>query len=124
MLHWSMVDQMASSKLLVASIKVAHCPLLYLIVVESLKKLQTLQNNGELKGLRIARGVKNANHAQFTDDTILLVGASVIIVERFREVISIFLKASDGKVNALKTKIYGWNCPKRTMVRIAKTLGN
>ena len=49
--------------------------------------------------------------------------ASIIIVERFKGFISIFLKASDGKINALKTKIYGWNCPERTMSRIAKTLG-
>ena len=66
-----------------------------------------MQNNGELRGLKIARGVKNANHAQYADDTILLGGASIIIAERFREVISTFLKASDGKVNAVKTKIYG-----------------
>ena len=83
-------------------------PLLYLIVVESLsKKLQAMQNNGDLRGLKIARGVKNANHAQYADDTILLGGASVIIAERLREVIYTFLKASDGKVNADKTKIYG-----------------
>ena len=60
-----------------------------------------------IRALKIARGVKNANHAQFIDDTILLGGASVIIAKRFREVISTFLKASDGKVNVVKTKIYG-----------------
>ena len=47
----------------------------------------------------------------------------MIIVERFKEVISTFLKAYDGKVNAAKTKIYGWNCPARTMAKIARTLG-
>ena len=66
-----------------------------------------MQNNGDLRGIKIARGVKNANHAQYANDTILLDGASVIIVERFKEVINTFLKASDGKVNAIKTKIYG-----------------
>ena len=60
-------------------------PLLYLIVAESLrKKLQALQNNGQLRGLKIARGVKNAIHAQYVDDTILLGGSSIIIVERFK----------------------------------------
>ena len=82
-----------------------------------------MQNNGELRALKIARGVKNANHAQFVDETILLGGASVIIAEIFREVISTFLKASDGKVNAAKTKIYGWNCPVRRMARIGRMLG-
>ena len=86
-------------------------------------KLQSLQNNGELKGLKIAKGVKDTNHAQYADDKILLGWASVTIAERFRESLSIFLKASDGKVNALKTKIYGWNFPKRTMAMIIRTLG-
>ena len=99
-------------------------PLLYLIIAESLsKKIQDMQNNGELRGLKIARGVKNANHAQYADDTILLGGSSIIIAERFREVISTFLKASYGKMNSVKSKIYGWNCPARTMARIAKMLG-
>ena len=35
----------------------------------------------------------------------------------------LFLKASDGKVNTVKTKIYGWNCPARTMATIARMLG-
>ena len=87
------------------------------------KKLQALQNNGELRGLQISKGVKNPNHSQFADDTIRLGGASIIIVERFKEVISTFLKASDGKVNATKTKIYGWNCPAGTMATIARMLG-
>ena len=87
------------------------------------KKLQTLQNNGEIRGLEIAKGVKNANHAQYADGTILLGGASVIITQRFKEAISIFLKASDGKANDVKTKIYGWNCPARTAATIARTLG-
>ena len=87
------------------------------------KKLQDLQINGELRGLKIAKGVKNANHAQYVDDTIILGGSSVIIAEIFKEVISMFLKAYDGKVNAVKTKIYGWNYVAITMATIARTLG-
>ena len=68
-----------------------------------------MQTNGELRGLKIARGVKNANHSQFVDDTILLGGAFVIIAERFKKVISTFVKASDGKVSVVKSKIYVWN---------------
>ena len=73
-------------------------PFLYLIVAESFsRKLQDMQTNRELRGLKIARGVKNANHSQFADDTILLGGPSVIIAERFRKVISTSFKASMGK---------------------------
>ena len=39
-------------------------PFLYLFVAESMSmKLQKLQESGELKGLKIARGVKAVNHA-------------------------------------------------------------
>ena len=99
-------------------------PLLFMLLVESLsRKLQALQENGKLKGLKFTKGTKAATHAQFADDTILLGGDSTVIAERFNEVMSSFLKASYGKINALKTKIYGWNYPKRTMARIARTLG-
>ena len=55
-------------------------PLLFLLVVDSLSnKLQALQENGKLKGLKIARGTKVATHAQFADDTIMLGGASKVI---------------------------------------------
>ena len=72
-------------------------------------KLQQQQDNGDLKGLKIPRGVISANHAQFANDTILLAGMSTVIEKRFKRVLSIFLKASDGKVNASKSKFYGWN---------------
>ena len=46
-----------------------------------------------------------------------------MIAERFNEVLSSFLKASDGKVNSIKSKVYGWNCPPRSLERIARVLG-
>ena len=72
-------------------------------------KLQQQQDNGDLKGLKIPRGVISANHAQFADDTILLGGHVYGHKKRFKRVLSIFLKASDGKINASKSKFYGWN---------------
>ena len=73
-------------------------PFLYLIVAESFtRKLQDMQTNGELRGLKISKGVKNENHSQFADDTILLGGASVIIAEIFRKFISTFVKVQTGK---------------------------
>ena len=87
-------------------------PFLYLLVVEAMsRKLQFKQESRELKGMKIARGVKASNHAQFVDDTILLGGASVIIVRRFNSVLSTFLKATNGKINSIKSKVYSWNLP-------------
>ena len=36
---------------------------------------------------------------------------------------STFLKATDGKINSIKSKVYGWNCPLGTLAKIARTLG-
>ena len=73
--------------------------------------------------MKIARGFRPANHAQFINDTIFLVGMSTVIVERFKRVVSAFLRASDCKIDASKSKDYGWNCPHRTMARISRILG-
>ena len=73
--------------------------------------------------MKIARGVRAPNHAQFADDTILLEGTSMIIAERFRRVLSTFLKASYGKINATKSKAYGWNCLPGNMEKISQILG-
>ena len=37
--------------------------------------------------------------------------------------LSTFLKATDGKVNSTKSKVYGWNYPPRTLEKIARTVG-
>ena len=71
-------------------------------------KLQQQQDNGDLKGLKIPRGVISANHAQF---------------QGVKRVLSIFLKSLDGKVNASKSKFYGWNWLPGTMARISRILG-
>ena len=67
--------------------------------------------------------MKDANHAQFADDTIMLGGASTTIAKRFKCALSTFLKATDGKVNSTKSKVYGWNCTLKTLVNIARALG-
>ena len=87
------------------------------------RKLKHMQDSGELKGLKIARGVRAVSDTQFADDAILLGGESTIIAERFKGTLCVFLKAYDDKVNSAKTKIYGWNCPPGTLARIGRTLG-
>ena len=82
-----------------------------------------MQENGELKDLKIARGVKDATHSQFVDDSIMLGVASTLNEERFKEVLSSFLKASDGNANSIKYNVYGWNCAPRMLTRIARVLG-
>ena len=87
------------------------------------RRLQDLQESSDLKGSKIDRGVKATNHAQFVDDTIMLGGASTTIANKFKCALSTFLKATDGKVNSTKSKVYGWNCPPGALEKIARTLG-
>ena len=99
-------------------------PFLYLLVATAMsRKLQHLQECEDLKGLNIAKGVKSTNHAQFFHDTILLGGSSISISRRFKSSLSTFLKATDGKVNSTKSKVYSWKCPSGTLEKIARTLG-
>ena len=42
-------------------------------------KLQQQQDNGNLKGLKIAKGFRSANHYQFANETILVGGMSTLI---------------------------------------------
>ena len=46
-----------------------------------------------------------------------------MIAERFNKTLSFFLKASNSKVNIKKSKVYDWNFPPRTLVRIVRILG-
>ena len=55
-------------------------PLLYAIQASVLSfQLDSTRHDQDLPGIKMARGIKDINHAQFVDDTILLGGASNII---------------------------------------------
>jgi hypothetical protein len=58
----------------------------------------------------MVRGVKSINHSQFTDDTLLLGGASVTIAKRFKDNLDLFTQASRGLINHLKSQIYAMEC--------------
>jgi len=64
------------------------CPLshlLYAIQASMLSfQLEHCPSQHELMGIKIARGVKDINHAQFVDDTLLLGGDSTIIARKFK----------------------------------------
>ena len=57
-------------------------PLLYAIQASMLSlQLEKDKKDQELIGIRLARGTKDINHAQFVDDTLLLGGASLHIAK-------------------------------------------
>jgi hypothetical protein len=49
----------------------------------------------EIVGLCIVRGVKNINHSLFTDDTLLLGAASMLIASRFKGVLDEFFLSQE-----------------------------
>ena len=60
-------------------------PLLYAIQASVLSfQLEAARQDQDLPGIQMARGIKDINHAQFADDTLLLGGASTIIARRFK----------------------------------------
>lgn len=91
------------------------CPLsllLYIITAKVVrKKLENEMLVGNLPSLQIARGVRNLNHSQFVDDTLLLGGASMLIATKFKKKLELdsFLDASRVVVNHRKCQIMGWN---------------
>jgi hypothetical protein len=79
-------------------------------MAESLsRKLEQERLEGSIQGINITRGVREINHSQFVDDTLLRGATSTIIAKRFKKVLDSFLNASRGKVNNAKSHIYGWN---------------
>lgn len=77
----------------------------------------------DLMGLRIARGVKNINHALFANDTLLLGAASLSSTSKFKAALDEFSMAFGSVVNKNKSHIYSWNTPPRLLSAISRCLG-
>eukprot|EP00253_Pinus_taeda_P013957 PITA_13957 len=103
------------------------CPLspyLFILMAESLSKaLDYNRRIGLITGIQFEQGTKNINHSQFADDTLLMGGASNTIARRFKKILDQFMDYSGGKVNQVKSCIYGWNATTHTIHSIANILG-
>jgi hypothetical protein len=98
-------------------------PLLYAIQASVLSfQLEHSQNHNNLHGLRIAPGVKDINHAQFADDTLLMGGASLQTTRKFKAELETFTEISGSVISYTKSKIYGWNVMPNEMLGIARIL--
>jgi hypothetical protein len=99
-------------------------PLLYAIQASVLSyQLGNAQVHKNLQGLRIVQGVKDINHAQFADDTLLLGGESPIIAKKFKEELDAYAAASGSEISQAKSNIYGWNITPNEMLGITRALG-
>jgi ribonuclease HI len=99
-------------------------PLLYAIQASVLSyQLENARICSNLKGLKIAQGVKEINHAQFADDTLLLGGASRLVAKRYKEELDAYAAVSGSEISQTKSKIYSWNITPNEMREISRILG-
>lgn len=76
-----------------------------------------------ITGIKFDNSVKNMNHSQFINDTLLMGGASSIIAQRFKTVLEKFILYFGGLINHQKGCIYGWNANNQTIHSIANIFG-
>lgn len=98
-------------------------PLLYAIQASVLSfQLDHNLHSQILPGLRMVHQVKDINHAQFADDTLLLGGASIISANSFKKELDSYREVSGSKINYSKSIVYSWNCSARELSDIARIL--
>jgi len=71
------------------------------------KALDFSQRVGLITGIKFGDRVKNINHSQFSDDSLLIGGASTTIAKHSKSLLDKYMSYSGGMVNNLKSYIYG-----------------
>eukprot|EP00253_Pinus_taeda_P003328 PITA_03328 len=103
------------------------CPLspyLFILMADSISRaLDYNRRVGLISGIKYGNGVKNINHSQFADDTLLIGGASTTIAKRFKALLDKFMEFSGGEINYQKSCIYSWNISTQTAHSIANIFG-
>eukprot|EP00253_Pinus_taeda_P021837 PITA_21837 len=98
-------------------------PLLYAIQASVISfQLDHNQQTQILPGLRMVHQVKDINHAQSADDTLLLGGASINFAKSFKKELDSYREVSGSKINFIKSTIYSWNCSVKELSDITRIL--
>ena len=83
-------------------------PVLFIIQASVLSfQLNRRLQNRSLSGIRIVQNVKEVNHAQFADDTLLLGAANLHNARKFKTELDIYRRCSGSEINYNKSKIFG-----------------
>eukprot|EP00253_Pinus_taeda_P029420 PITA_29420 len=99
-------------------------PLLFVLQASILSfYLNKKQQDQDIVGLFIARGVKSINHALFADDTLLQGAATQLFASKFKEVLEDYCQASGSELNRGKCHVYCWNISAVVASSIARCLG-
>eukprot|EP00253_Pinus_taeda_P008983 PITA_08983 len=103
------------------------CPLSPLLLVLQASVLNFYlnkkQQDQDIAGLCIARGVKSINHTLFADDTFLLGVATQLSARKFKEVLEDYCQASGNELNRGKCHVSCWNISAVATSSIARCLG-
>ena len=78
---------------------------------------------GLILGIKIARHLFPINHALYSDDSLLLGGASLNIARAFNGIIQKFCLISGALINKNKSAVYGWNVEHSAILQIANLFG-
>lgn len=99
-------------------------PFLYILMADTLsRRLSYKKYVGNIPGIRIVKGVDLMNHALFTDDSLMLGGASIRMENSFKVILNKLCSIFGALINERKSVIYGWNTEQDTIDRIANLLG-
>jgi len=83
------------------------------------RQLEKYRTSKVIRGIKIAQGARRINHSQFSNDTLLIGGASIVMAKRFKTSPENFTQASGSLINSAKSNVYAWNMPLRTTHLIA-----
>ena len=93
----------------------ALTPYLYIVMTVVLSRmLEAERQQGNITNIGITVGVKELNHSQFANDTLLIDGASINIAKRFKKILGSFSIVTGRKINKNKSNIYSWKTNQRT----------
>eukprot|EP00253_Pinus_taeda_P014957 PITA_14957 len=76
-----------------------------------------------INGIRIVKGIDSVNHALFTDDSLLLGGASPRIAKSFITILQKYCSISGALVSERKSVVYRWNIEQHKIETIVNDLG-
>jgi len=78
---------------------------------------------GAAPGLKITKDLKAINHALFTDDSLMLGGASNRIAFAFKNTLQAYCKVTGALISERKSTVYSWNAEEEETQKIACNLG-
>jgi hypothetical protein len=83
--------------------------LLFLLVVEGLSRLlKEAMDNDSFKGVHIGTSC-NVTHLLFVDDILIFYEGTKRVIEKFRDIMPLFCKATGVTINLQKSTISTWS---------------